>query len=114
MATERRGDSGEVLPASASLTAEAKAEMRQWLERWKLAGPILEAERWARLRTSSDDQLRQQSVDLLNVWQPGVPGDDGEAIVLQQRVFTRLTGRSVGKANPIRELSRPRYARTSG
>lgn len=60
-----------------------------------MVGPVLEAERWARLLASSDDELRQQSEDLLNLWQPGVPGDDGEAILIQQRVFARLTDRDL-------------------
>ena len=56
-------------------------------------GPLLDAERWARLLASSDDELRQQSQDSLNLWQPGMPGDDGEAIVLRQRVFARMGDR---------------------
>lgn len=79
--------------ASAAKGAEPKAEMRQWVDRWKVVGPLLEAERWARLLASSDDELRRQSDDLLNLWQPGVPGDDGEGIVLQQQVFARLRDR---------------------
>lgn len=88
-------DSGDVRPSALSPTAEARAEMRQWVDRWKVVGPVLEAERWARLLASSDDELRQQSEDLLNLWQPGVPGDDGEAILIQQRVFARLTERDL-------------------
>jgi hypothetical protein len=78
---------------SAEADAEAKAGMRQWLERWKVVGPILDAERWARLCAASDDDLRRQSLDLLALWQPGVAGDDGEAIVLQQRAFALLRDR---------------------
>jgi hypothetical protein len=74
-------------------TAEAKAEARRWAERWKVVGPILDAERWARLLATSDEELRRQSEDLLNLWQPGVPGDDGEGVVLQQRVFALLRER---------------------
>ncbi len=80
-------------PLPSGLTAEAKAEMRQWVDRWKVVGPILEAERWARLLATSEDDLRRQSLDLLALWQPGVAGDDGEAIVLQQRAFALLRGR---------------------
>lgn len=74
-------------------SAEAKAEMRQWVDRWKVAGPLLDEERWARLVASSDDELRQQSRDLLSLWRPGIAGDDGEAIVLQQRAFALLGAR---------------------
>ena len=70
--------------------------MRRWVDRWKVVGPLLDAERWARLLASSDDELRQQSQDLLNLWQPGVPGDDGEAIVLPQLAFARMRVREKG------------------
>ena len=86
-------DSGAPRPSSSGLTEEAKAEMRQWVDRWKVVGPLLDAERWARLRATSDDDLRRQSLDLLALWQPGVAGDDGEAIVLQQRAFALLRDR---------------------
>lgn len=80
-------------PSTVAPSEDARAELRQWVERWKVVGPILDAERWARLQASSDDELRRQSDELLNLWQPGVPGDDGEGIVLQQRVFARLRDR---------------------
>ena len=67
--------------------------MRQWVDHWKVVGPILEAERWARLLATSEDDLRRQSLDLLALWQPGGAGDDGEGIVLQQRVFALLRDR---------------------
>jgi len=78
---------------SPALTAEARAEMRQWVDRWKVVGPILDAERWARLRATTEDDLRRQSLDLLALWRPDVSGDDGEAIVLQQRAFALLRNR---------------------
>ena len=86
-------DSGHARPSALSPTAEARAEMRQWVDHWKVVGPILEAERWARLLATSEDDLRRQSLDLLALWQPGVAGDDGEGIVLQQRVFALLRDR---------------------
>ena len=85
------GQDSDVPAVTASV--EAKAEMRRWIDRWKTVGPILEQERWARLLAASDDELRQQSRDLLALWQPDVAGDDGEAIVLQQRAFARLRAR---------------------
>lgn len=83
-------DSGEVRPSAVFPTAEAKAEARRWVERWKVVGPVLEAERWARLQAATEATLQEQAWDLLSLWQPGVPGDDGEAVRLQQRVFARL------------------------
>ena len=79
--------------AASTLSADTKAEMREWVERWKVVGPLLDAERWARLLASSDDDLRQQSRDLLSLWRPEVAGDDGEAILLQQRTFGLLRAR---------------------
>ena len=67
---------------------------REWIERWAVTGPILDDDRWARLLSNSSDQLRQQAVDLLALWQPDVAGDDGAALIVQQRVFRRLN--SVG------------------
>lgn len=76
-------------------TPEAKVEARRWVDRWKVVGPILEAERWARLQTATDAELKQQAWDLLSLWQPGVASDDGEGIRLQQLVFVRLGPREV-------------------
>lgn len=86
-------DHREIHPPSVSPNAEAKAEMRAWIDRWKVVGPILDAERWARLLASSDEELRRQSKDLLSLWRPEVAGDDGEAILLQQRTFALLGAR---------------------
>lgn len=81
--------------AALTPSASAKDEMRRWVERWKVVGPLLEAERWARLSGATDAALQRQAWDLLALWQPGVAGDDGEAIVRQQRVFARLGNREV-------------------
>ena len=82
------------LPADRGVTIDfnpqEKAELRRWVDRWKVVGPLLEADRWARLQAGSEEDLRVQSLDLLRLWQPGVPGDDGEALLNQQRLFARL------------------------
>jgi hypothetical protein len=75
--------------AASTAGADEKAEMRRWVESWKVVGPLLEADRWARLLACSDAELRRQSKDLLSLWRPGIAGDDGEAILLQQRTFAR-------------------------
>lgn len=85
--SEGEQDTQEVATAPG---AEAKAAMRRWLDGWKVVGPILEAERWARLRGATEASLRQQAWDSLALWQPGVAGDDGEALLLQQRLFAHL------------------------
>lgn len=62
---------------------------RQWLQGWAVAGPLLDDERWARLTGASDEELNRHALNALSLWQPGVAGDDGEALLEQQRVFLR-------------------------
>lgn len=76
-------------------TDDDKAATRRWLEQWRTAGPLLAAERWARLSARSDADLLQDSRDLLSFWRPDFTGDDGEAIVIQQRVFARQRAREL-------------------
>ena len=76
-----------------SLGAREKAEMREFVERWKIAGALMDADRWERLLRATDLELNARAWDVLGLWQAGLPGDDGEAIRLQQRVFARLAAR---------------------
>ena len=69
------------------LTGEERAQMRKWLDTWREAGPLLEAERWRRLQNMSDADRALMSLDLLSLWQSDRPGDDGEALVRVQRAF---------------------------
>jgi hypothetical protein len=71
------------------LNVEERAQMKQWLDNWKRTGPILEAERWARLRAMTDEQAQRSSQLVLELWQPDWHGDDGEELLLHQRVFSR-------------------------
>jgi hypothetical protein len=71
------------------LDVDTRAAMKRWLETWKRVGPILEAERWERLRTMTNAEAQQASQLVLELWQPDWHGDDGEALVLHQRVFAR-------------------------
>lgn len=68
---------------------DTRAAMKRWVENWKRVGPILEAERWDRLRTMSEADAQRASQLVLELWQPGWRGDDGEELVLHQRVFAR-------------------------
>ena len=76
-------------PVTFPLDAESRAQMKQWLENWKRVGPILEAERWARLAAMTDEEAQRESFLLLELWQPDWHGDDGEELLLHQRVFAR-------------------------
>lgn len=62
---------------------------KRWLENWRIAGPILEAERWARVEALTDEETQVAVQRLLELWQPDWPTDDGEGLLLQQRVFAR-------------------------
>lgn len=75
--------------SSRSVDSAARADMKRWLDTWKHTGPILEDERWARLRAMSEDEANQTVRWLLELWQPDWRGDDGEGLILQQRVFAR-------------------------
>jgi hypothetical protein len=74
---------------SPALDAESRAQMKRWLENWKRVGPILEAERWARLAGMTDEEAQGASRRVLELWQPGWHGDDGEELLLHQRLFVR-------------------------
>jgi len=80
-------------PATSSdrlpLDAEGRAQMKQWLDNWKRVGPILDAERWARLAAMTDEEARHAALLVFDLWQPDWPTDDGEELLLHQRVFAR-------------------------
>ena len=71
------------------LDANGRAQMKQWLENWQRVGPILEAERWARLAAMTDEEAGRSLLLVLDLWQPDWPTDDGEELLLHQRVFAR-------------------------
>ena len=76
-------------PTGPGLDAHARAQTKRWLENWKRVGPILEAERRARLAAMTDQEAQQASRRLLELWQLDWHGDDGEELLLHQRVFAR-------------------------
>ena len=71
------------------LDEEGRAQAKRWLENWKRVGPILEQERWDRLAAMTDEEAQRASHRVLELWQPGWHGDDGEELLLHQRVFAR-------------------------
>ena len=71
------------------LDAEGRARAKRWLENWKVVGPILEKERWDRIEAMTDEDAARDAIRLFDLWQPDWPADDGEELLLHQRVFTR-------------------------
>jgi hypothetical protein len=70
------------------LDAEGRAQMKRWLDNWKIVEPILEQERWDRLKAMTDEEAQRASQFVLELWQPDWHGDD-EELLLHQRVFAR-------------------------
>ncbi len=73
----------------AALDPHEREQMRRWLDNWARVGPILERDRWNALRTMTDDEARAAARQLFELWQPDWPTDDGEGMLLHQRVFAR-------------------------
>ena len=71
------------------LDAESRAQTKRWLDNWKSVGPILEAERWTRVRALTDEAAWREAHGLLQWWDSEWQGDGGEGLLLQQDVFTR-------------------------
>jgi hypothetical protein len=70
---------------------------RELIDRWKTAGPAVDAQRWAELSRLTDEDARRATVDLFALWRPPARDDFGAELVEQQRVF-RL--RRVGSTAP--------------
>lgn len=76
-------------PDAPLLDAAGRAAMKQWLDNWARVGPILEQERWDRVRTLTDADAARDALMLFELWQPDWPTDNGEGLLLHQRVFAR-------------------------
>ena len=66
-----------------------KDEMKEWLRNWERVGPLLEQERWERLVNMTPEEAQRAIAYVLDLWRPGLRGDDGEGLLLCQRVFAR-------------------------
>jgi hypothetical protein len=75
------------------LDSDRRAETRRWLDNWKRLGPLLEEERWKRVRALSDADAARDALRLFDLWQPDWPTDDGAELLLHQRVFARARGK---------------------
>ncbi len=72
-------------PALRVLTEQERELTRQWLENWRIAGPMLEAERTARLATLTPHEAALASLDLWRFARPG-GGDDAEGLRVLKKI----------------------------
>jgi len=62
-------------------------DVRQWAENWRCVSVELDAERWQLLSAMTDDERRVMALELLSLYQPQKPGDDGEGLLAIQHAF---------------------------
>jgi len=79
----------ETISARMHQDPDSKRTMTRWLQNWERVGPILQAERWTRLTTMTKEDAQRVVLSVLDLWQPDWSGDDGEELLLHQRVFAR-------------------------
>lgn len=77
----------------ANRPASRREGSRAWLDAWARVGPLLAEDRWRRLTSRTDDQLREDSLRLMELWQRDWQGDDGLGLMLHQRIFQRARER---------------------
>ena len=77
------------LPPGTDAGLDATARHRLWLDTWKRVGPILEQERWDQVKALTDADAARDALWLFELWRPDWPTDDGEELLLHQRVFAR-------------------------
>ena len=58
---------------------KARADLKQWLEHWKIAGTIMDANRVAYLRKLDDAAAARMALDLWSMADIGT-GDSGEGL----------------------------------
>jgi len=66
---------------------QTKRELKQYVERWRLAAPALEDQHISELGRLDDETARVMTLDLLSLWRPMEHDDFGAELVEQQRVF---------------------------
>lgn len=77
---------------------EARAGLREFIERWAKAGPALEEQRYRELQELDDDTARRMTLDLFKLWRPSEFDDLGAGMVEQQRLFAKLREREAERA----------------
>jgi hypothetical protein len=81
------------MPNSQFLTPEERAATKKWLDIWAETGPLLDAERWNRLLSMSDQEVDRDVLLVLDLWQPDWTADEGDELVRHQAVFARARER---------------------
>ena len=76
------------------LDAAGRTLAKRWLDNWKQVGPILEQERWDRVRALTDADAARDAIRLFDLWRPDWPTDEGEELLLHQHVIARSRPRA--------------------
>lgn len=77
------------------------ARLREFVDRWKVAGPELKRIRLAKLESLTDEEARRIFLDLLTHWRPPTRDRMGEELVAQQRVFAKLAALERAKRDDL-------------
>jgi len=73
---------------------EERARLREWIDNWAVVGRFLEEERLSRLQAMTDDEARQQTAALFELWRPSNVDHLGVELVTQQRWFLEAARRT--------------------
>ena len=73
---------------------QARADMKRWLDVWKIAGPMLDDERVAGLRRLTATEAARIVVELLWPMVPVGGGDSGEGLVPMRDALRRMAAQS--------------------
>lgn len=76
-----------------SADLKTREHIRRWFDGWQHAGRLLDQERSGALETMTDGEAQQAAQQLFELWQHDWPSDEGEGLLLQQRVFARVARR---------------------
>ena len=87
----RRSNAPVAEGSSPQASEQERAAMHRWLETWRAAGARMDADRWRRLTTLTDDEAWDETMGLLSMWEPSWTGDDGEELVRHQDLFARAS-----------------------
>lgn len=66
---------------------DEREQLKRWIDNWKHVAPILERERWDRVKALTDEEAARDALDLFSLWTPDWPVGNGEELLLHQSVF---------------------------